>query len=59
MSLFKPKATRMRSPTSNAKDNGPFVNPPRYPQLGGFASSACVPKNGMAVKKPSDGKKVL
>lgn len=59
MSLFKPKSARLRSPTSNAKENGPFVNPPRYPQLGGFTSASATPKNGMAVKKPTDGKKVL
>lgn len=58
MSLFKPKATKMRSPTSNQQDNGVFVNPPRYPQMGGFTPDNAVKKNSMTVQKPG-GKRPL
>lgn len=58
MSLFKPKSAKLRSPTSNAKENGVFVNPPRYPELGGFNPNNRVTKNTMSVQKPG-GKKIV
>lgn len=56
--MFKPKAAKLRSPTSNQKENGPFVNPPRYPQMGGFKPENAVKKNDMTVQKPG-GRKVI
>ena len=53
--LFRPSERGRRSPTSNAKDNGQVVNPPRYAEMGGFSgSSKGITKNRMGIRKPGD-----
>lgn len=50
---LKPSSKNFRQPTSNAKQNGNVMNPPRYPEIGGFTSAAKGPsKNGFSVKAP-------
>lgn len=56
--MAKPKKTgfvqprgAFRDPTSDAKDNGRIVNPPRYPELSGFKAGSNR-KSGFMVQKP-------
>lgn len=56
--MVKPKKTgfiqprgSFRDPTSNAKDNGRIVNPPRYAELGGLKAGSNR-KSGFTVQKP-------
>lgn len=53
----KPSGQGMRDPTSNAQQNGRVVNPPRYPQLGGFTGSGKgFKKNDKNIRRPGDTK---
>ena len=55
--LYRPSEKGRRSPTSNAKENGQIVNPPRYAEMGGFTGpSKGVSKNKMSIRKPGDTK---
>jgi hypothetical protein len=38
--LFKPSERGRRDPVSDAQENGPIVNPPRYAKIGGFKSAS-------------------
>ena len=54
--LFAPKQAPVRSPTTNAQQNGRIVNPPRFAEFGGLKSAAKVGKmgKGMSLSKPGD-----
>ena len=53
--LNKPSSRGIRSPTSNEKNNGQIVNPPRMAEMGGFTSTRKgFAKNNMTIKKPGD-----
>jgi hypothetical protein len=55
--LFKPSERGRRDPVSDAQENGPIVNPPRYAKIGGFKSaSKGVAKNDMSIRKPGGTK---
>lgn len=52
---FKPRKAPMRAPTSNEKANGRIMNPPRYPEIGGFTSAQKGFKNNnYKIRKPGD-----
>jgi hypothetical protein len=53
--LFKPRNAPIRKPTSNAKDNGRIVNPPRFSQIGGLKSGSLF-EDHFSLKKPGDTK---
>ena len=55
--LFKPSSTGRRGITDNARENGRIINPPRFPEIGGFTSTKPVVKNGLNIKKPGGGAK--
>jgi len=60
MDLFKPRGNAApRRPTDTNQQNGVVTNTPRYSQLGGLNGASKVSKNGMQVKKPCDGKRVI
>jgi hypothetical protein len=60
MDLFKPRGNAApRRPTDTNQQNGVVTNTPRYAQLGGLNGANKVSKNGMQVKKPGDGKRVI
>ena len=60
MDLFKPRGNASpRRPTDTNQQNGVVTNTPRYAQLGGLNGASKVSKNGMQVKKPGDGKRVI
>lgn len=43
-----PNAGTLRDPVSNAQKHGKMVNPPRFPQFGGFSNSTkAISKNDM------------
>jgi hypothetical protein len=52
--LFNPSdSMQPRDPTSNVKDDGMIVNPPRFAELGGLSSAGKTFKNMMTIKKPA------
>ena len=53
--LFKPRNTTIRSPTSNARQKGRITNPPRLSEIGGLKMGAMV-RNDQMLKKPGDTK---
>jgi hypothetical protein len=55
--LFKPSSAGRRGITENAKDNGKFINPPRFPELGGFNNISPVQQNNLRIKKPGGSAK--
>ena len=61
MEVFKPRgASQPRKPTTNEQRNGQIINTPRYSQLGGLSSAGKGGfKNGLNIKLPGDGKKVI
>lgn len=61
MGLFRPRGNlEIRSPTSDQKEHGNIINPPRMAHIGGLSSTRkAVSKNSMTIRKPGDGKKVL
>lgn len=52
--LFRPSENLdVRPPTSNAKQNGNIINPPRYAEFGGLKPGARgIAKNEMSVNMP-------
>lgn len=44
-----------RDPQLNVKDNGMFVNPPTYAEVGGLTSGAAtgIYKNGAKIRRPA------
>lgn len=55
--LFKPREAGRRDPTSDAQNNGPIKNPPRYARIGGFKSaSKGFDKHDLAIKKPGSAR---
>jgi len=55
--LFKPSSTGRRGVTDNARENGNIINPPRFPEIGGFTSTKPVQQNGIRIRKPGGGAK--
>ena len=54
---LKPATRGRRDPTSNAKQNGRIMNPPRFAELGGLTGpSKAVSRNGMSIVKPGGAK---
>jgi len=53
---LEPGSAPLRNPTSNAKENGRIMNPPRYPDFGGAYDASMVRKNNFDVKKPGGEK---
>jgi hypothetical protein len=53
--LFKPRQTAIRQPTSNARQNGRITNPPRLSEIGGLKNGA-MKRNDMTLRKPGDTK---
>jgi hypothetical protein len=54
----RPSGRGMREPTSNRKENGRVVNPPRYPEMGGFSSAAKgFKRNDKSIRKPGAAEK--
>lgn len=56
--LYYPKNVAVRSATTDNKRNGDFVNPPTYPEMGGFKPSS-VTKSKVTMPKPGPGKKIV
>lgn len=55
--LFKPSSLGIRDPLTNNKNNMRIVNPPRFPEVGGFVSKAKgFFKNALNIGKPGDTK---
>lgn len=53
----KPSGRGIRDPQSNAQLNGRIVNPPRYPEVGGFTGKTkAFFKNMLHIMKPGDTK---
>jgi hypothetical protein len=51
--LFKPSSRGIRDPLTNEQVNGRVVNPPRFPELGGFKNkSKGFKKNSIGIVKP-------
>lgn len=53
---LEPGNAPLRNPTSNQKANGRIMNPPRYPDFGGFNDASAIRKNDLDVKKPGGEK---
>lgn len=54
-SLFKPRNAPIRQATSNARQNGRVINPPRLSEIGGLKNGT-MKRNDMTLKKPGDTK---
>lgn len=55
--LFKPSSRGIRNPTTNDQNNMRVVNPPRFPEIGGFTNKTkAFFKNGLGIMKPGDTK---
>ena len=55
--LFKPSSRGIRNATTNEKQNGRIINPPRFMELGGFSSvGKGFTKNNKSIQKPGDTK---
>lgn len=52
--MFPPSEKGRRAPTTNQKQNGSIHNPPRYPEMGGFANArkGGMHKNGYKITPP-------
>jgi len=59
MAFLEPKpGPGLRPPTSNQKNHGRVVNPPRYAELGGLTDAAkALTPNQMRIAKPGGGAK--
>ena len=56
--LYYPKSIGVRSATTNNQKNGNIVNPPTYPEMGGFKPSSFT-AGKVKFNKPGPGKKII
>jgi len=55
---LEPNTDGLRKPTDPQKENGQFVNPPRYAEMGGLDKpSRTAQKNPFTISKPNGGRR--